>query len=77
MARTAFRPWLSGAELFLVHANHRTDAYGGDAAGRRRFLLETLADVRAVWPERLPLTARFGDRIDGRDEETLGDPSLW
>jgi 2,4-dienoyl-CoA reductase-like NADH-dependent reductase (Old Yellow Enzyme family) len=60
--------------FFSVHANHRTDAYGGDAAGRGRFLLETLADVRAVWPERLPLTARFGViEFDGRDEETLGE----
>lgn len=60
--------------FFSIHANQRTDAYGGDAAGRGRFLLETLADVRAVWPERLPLTARFGViEFDGQDEETLGE----
>lgn len=61
------------AQSFLsVHANHRDDAYGGDAAGRGRFLLETLAAVRAVWPERLPLTVRLGViEYDGRDEETL------
>lgn len=58
--------------FFSVHANQRTDAYGG--AGRGRFLLETLAAVRAVWPEHLPLTARFGViEYDGRDEETLAE----
>ena len=58
--------------FFSAHSNQRTDAYGGDLAGRSRFLLETLAAVRAVWPERLPLTARFGViEYDGRDDETL------
>lgn len=58
--------------FFSVHANHRTDAYGGDATGRGRFLEETLEAVRAVWPEHLPLAARFGViEFDGRDEETL------
>ena len=60
--------------FFSVHANQRTDQYGGDHAGRCRFLLETLAAVRAVWPEHLPLTARFGViEFDGRDEETLAE----
>lgn len=60
--------------FFSVHANKRTDRYGGDAAGRGRFLLETLQAVRKVWPERLPLTARFGViEFDGRDEETLNE----
>ncbi|VVE61284.1 NADH:flavin oxidoreductase [Pandoraea anapnoica] len=58
--------------FFSLHANHREDNYGGDLAGRSRFLLETLAAVREVWPEHLPLTARFGViEYDGRDEETL------
>jgi len=60
--------------FFSVHANQRTDEYGGDFAGRSRFLLETLAAVREVWPEHLPLTARFGViEYDGRDTETLGE----
>ncbi|MBF0095998.1 MAG: NADH:flavin oxidoreductase/NADH oxidase [Magnetococcales bacterium] len=60
--------------FFSVHANQRTDAYGGDFAGRSRFLLECLRAVRKVWPERLPLTARFGViEFDGRDEETLAE----
>ncbi|WP_114393295.1 NADH:flavin oxidoreductase/NADH oxidase [Oleisolibacter albus] len=60
--------------FFSVHANQRTDEYGGSAENRGRFLLETLAAVRAVWPEHLPLTARFGViEFDGRDEETLAE----
>lgn len=58
--------------FFSVHANKRTDGYGGNAAGRSRFLIETFEAVRAVWPENLPLTARFGVlEFDGRDEQTL------
>jgi 2,4-dienoyl-CoA reductase-like NADH-dependent reductase (Old Yellow Enzyme family) len=58
--------------FFSVAANRRDDAYGGSFAGRSRFLLETLAAVRAVWPAHLPLTARFGViEYDGRDEQTL------
>ncbi len=60
--------------FFSVHANQRTDAYGGDAAKRGRFLEETVAAVRAVWPDHLPLAARFGViEYDGRDEETLAE----
>lgn len=60
--------------FFSLHANQRTDEYGGDYAGRSRFLRETLAAVRAVWPEHLPLTARFGViEFDGRDDETLAE----
>ncbi|MFG1394800.1 oxidoreductase [Xanthobacter agilis] len=63
-----------GQSFFSVHANRREDAYGGDLAGRSRFLFETLEAVRAEWPERLPLTARFGvQEYDGRDEETLAE----
>ncbi|KAA9001266.1 NADH:flavin oxidoreductase/NADH oxidase [Affinibrenneria salicis] len=60
--------------FFSAHANQRDDRYGGDVDGRSRFLLETLDAVRAVWPENLPLTARFGViEYDGRDEETLNE----
>ena len=58
--------------FFSTHANQRTDQYGGDFIGRSRFLLETLQAVRKVWPEHLPLTARFGViEYDDNDEETL------
>lgn len=60
--------------FFSVHANQRTDAYGGDAQRRGRFLEETVAAVRAAWPDNLPLDARFGViEYDGRDEETLAE----
>ncbi len=81
-ARDAGFEWLElhfahgylGQSFFSPHANQRTDSYGGDLAGRSRFLLETLDAVRAVWPENLPLTARFGViEYDGKDEQTLSD----
>lgn len=60
--------------FFSEHSNHRDDQYGGSFENRSRFLLETLAAVREVWPEHLPLTARFGViEFDGRDEETLAE----
>ncbi|QGZ64387.1 NADH:flavin oxidoreductase/NADH oxidase [Paraburkholderia acidisoli] len=60
--------------FFSPHANQRDDLYGGSLENRSRFLLETLAAVRKVWPEHLPLTARFGViEFDGRDEETLAE----
>lgn len=81
-ARDAGFEWLElhfahgylGQSFFSVHSNQRDDAYGGSLEGRSRFLLETLAAVREVWPEHLPLTARFGViEYDGRDEETLAE----
>ncbi len=63
-----------GQSFFSTHSNQRDDAYGGSFENRCRFLLETLAAVRQVWPEHLPLTARFGViEYDGRDEETLAE----
>ncbi|PCD00611.1 NADH:flavin oxidoreductase/NADH oxidase [Halopseudomonas pelagia] len=61
-----------GQSFFSEHSNQRDDAYGGSVEKRSRFLLETLAAVREVWPENLPLTARFGVlEFDGRDEQTM------
>ena len=61
------------AQSFLSdYSNHRQDEYGGSFENRSRFLIETLAAIREVWPEHLPLTARLGVvEFDGRDEETL------
>ena len=81
-ARDAGFEWLElhfahgylGQSFFSPHSNQRDDQYGGSLENRNRFLLETLAAVREVWPEHLPLTARFGViEYDGRDEETLSD----
>ncbi|MGN0921069.1 MAG: NADH:flavin oxidoreductase/NADH oxidase [Cellvibrio sp.] len=58
--------------FFSPHSNHRTDEYGGSFENRARFILETLTAVREVWPQNLPLTARFGViEYDGNDEQTL------
>lgn len=60
--------------FFSAHSNQRTDPYGGSFDNRSRFLLETLAAVREVWPERLPLTSRMGViEYDGKDEDTLAE----
>ena len=49
-----------GASFFSPLANQRTDEYGGSLDNRLRFHREALDAVRAVWPERLPLTMRLG-----------------
>jgi 2,4-dienoyl-CoA reductase-like NADH-dependent reductase (Old Yellow Enzyme family) len=48
------------SSFFSPLANRRTDAYGGDFAGRSRLLIEVFEAVRSEWPERLPLSMRFG-----------------
>src|ERR1039457_3805234 len=56
---------LHSAHGYLSHeflsplTNQRTDKYGGNFENRIRFLLETARAVRAVWPERSPLTVRI------------------
>lgn len=56
---------LHGAHGYLLHSflspisNHRTDRYGGDLAGRSRFLMELLDAVREEWPDELPLWLRL------------------
>jgi 2,4-dienoyl-CoA reductase-like NADH-dependent reductase (Old Yellow Enzyme family) len=61
--------------FFSPLTNQRTDEYGGSFENRARFLLETLAAVRKVWPEHLPLTARLGviDYVEGQQplEESI------
>ncbi|HEX4182962.1 MAG TPA: NADH:flavin oxidoreductase/NADH oxidase [Caulobacteraceae bacterium] len=49
-----------GASFFSPLANVRTDEYGGSVENRTRFHLEALDAVRAVWPERFPLSMRLG-----------------
>ncbi|MCC7549137.1 MAG: NADH:flavin oxidoreductase/NADH oxidase [Burkholderiales bacterium] len=62
-----------GAHGYLIHAflsplsNKRTDAYGGDFAGRIRLALEISAIVRAEWPADRPVFFRVSssDGIEG------------
>ncbi len=64
---------IHAAHGYLLHeflstlANHRTDQYGGDLAGRMRFPLEVVETVRAVWPAAKPLFLRVSasDYVDG------------
>lgn len=63
-----------GQSFTSAHSNHRTDSYGGSFENRSRFTIETLDAIRAVWPENLPLTARFGViEYDSKDEATLSE----
>jgi 2,4-dienoyl-CoA reductase-like NADH-dependent reductase (Old Yellow Enzyme family) len=67
--------WLEihAAHGYLLHSflsplsNQRTDHYGGSFDNRIRLLLETVAGVREVWPETLPLAVRLSctDWVDG------------
>lgn len=63
-----------GQSFFSTHSNHRTDEYGGNYENRARFSREIISAVRNVWPDNLPLTARFGVlEFDGKDDETLSE----
>ncbi len=78
---------LDGAEIVASHGylpaqflspriNEREDAYGGDAVGRRRFLMEVIAAVRARVGEDFLLGLRISHdemTVDGIDaEDCLG-----
>jgi 2,4-dienoyl-CoA reductase-like NADH-dependent reductase (Old Yellow Enzyme family) len=64
---------IHGAHGYLMHeflsplANKRTDEYGGSYENRTRFALETVAAIRRVWPENLPLFLRLSctDWVEG------------
>jgi len=72
-AKAARRALQAGAKVIEVHAAHgyllqsflsplsnrRTDDYGGSFENRIRFLCETVAAVRQVWPEKYPLFVRI------------------
>jgi len=59
--------WLEihAAHGYLIHSfysplsNQRTDNYGGNFQNRIRFLREIIQQVKAVWPEKYPLTVRI------------------
>ena len=65
-----------GASFFSPLANQRTDRYGGSLENRLRFHREALDAVRAVWPERLPLTMRLGSD-DFNEKGVQFDDAVW
>ena len=62
-----------GANFLSPVANTREDEYGGSPENRARFLVESFDAVRAVWPERLPLTMRVGAIDYGMESHTVED----
>jgi len=65
-----------GASFFSPLANQRDDEYGGSLENRLRFHREALDAVRAVWPERLPLTMRLGSD-DFNENGVQFDDAVW
>ncbi|WP_241968504.1 bifunctional salicylyl-CoA 5-hydroxylase/oxidoreductase [Streptomyces sp. ICBB 8177] len=55
--------------------NRRTDAYGGDLAGRLRFPLEVFDAVREVWPGERPMTVRIS-ATDWAEGGTTADDAV-
>ena len=69
-ARRSLRAGFEVAEIHAAHgyllhqflsplSNGRTDAWGGDLAGRSRLLVEVVDAVRDVWPDDRPLFVRL------------------
>jgi 2,4-dienoyl-CoA reductase-like NADH-dependent reductase (Old Yellow Enzyme family) len=69
-ARRAVEAGFEAVELHMAHGyllhqflspltNVRTEGYGGSLENRMRLPLEVARDVRAAWPERLPLFVRI------------------
>jgi 2,4-dienoyl-CoA reductase-like NADH-dependent reductase (Old Yellow Enzyme family) len=56
-------------------ANHRTDEYGGDLAGRMRLPLEVARELRAVVPDDKPLFVRVS-AVDGELTGTTADDTV-
>lgn len=57
--------------FFSPIANKRTDEYGGSFDNRARLLIDTLRAVRAVWPEKYPLSIRLGVSDFSQDGQPL------
>ncbi len=85
-ARRAARAGFDLLELHCAHGyllsgflspltNHRTDAYGGDLAGRLRFPLEVFDAVREAWPADRPMTVRIS-ATDWAEGGTTADDAV-
>jgi 2,4-dienoyl-CoA reductase-like NADH-dependent reductase (Old Yellow Enzyme family) len=90
-ARRALQAGFGVAEIHAAHgyllheflspiSNRRTDAWGGDLAGRSRLLLDVVDAVREVWPDEQPLFVRLSatDWVDGGLEvEDVAVVAAW
>ncbi|MFJ7069158.1 bifunctional salicylyl-CoA 5-hydroxylase/oxidoreductase [Streptomyces sp. NPDC101115] len=85
-ARRAARAGFDLLELHCAHGyllsgflspltNHRTDAYGGDLAGRLRYPLEVFDAVREAWPADRPMTVRIS-ATDWAEGGTTADDAV-
>ncbi|MEU6976747.1 MULTISPECIES: bifunctional salicylyl-CoA 5-hydroxylase/oxidoreductase [unclassified Streptomyces] len=85
-ARRAARAGFDLLELHCAHGyllsgflspltNRRTDAYGGDLAGRLRYPLEVFDAVREAWPADRPMTVRIS-ATDWADGGTTADDAV-
>ena len=72
---------LHAAHGYLIHeflsplSNTRTDRWGGSFENRTRFLRESVAAVRRVWPDHLPLFVRLS-ASDWREDGWTVDDSV-
>lgn len=72
---------IHAAHGYLLHSflsplsNKRTDAYGGDFAGRSKIVLEVIDAIRAVWPSELPLFMRVSTTDWVAENPAIDDPS--
>ncbi len=72
---------IHSAHGYLLHSflsplsNQRTDEYGGSFENRIRFLCETVAAVRQVWPEKFPLFVRISS-TDWTESGWTGEDSV-
>lgn len=88
-AAAAKRADAAGFDVVEIHGGHgyliasflsptintRTDAYGGDLAGRMRFALEVTQAVREAWPTSKPLFFRVSS-VDGHPDGWQIDDSI-
>lgn len=72
---------IHGGHGYLIHqflspvSNKRTDAYGGDRAGRMAFALEIAEAVRSVWPADSPVFYR-ASVVDGKGGEWFVEDTI-
>ncbi len=73
---------LHAAHGYLLHSflspfsNKRSDAYGGDRAGRSKIVIDIATVLRAVWPAGKPLLVRLST-IDDLDGGWEIEDSIW